>query len=164
MGAAPDEADRLRIASARLRRLLAEHSSPIPVLGWDKSAAAPATKSMAETSIQDRAAQRTARSRSLFKVREDVCAVRQGKPGGRSGYAPKADRDWKAYLAAMESDRKTVDREFRTFRPLTDDVVRGHVLGKQTAGACPLLLDEPCWLLAGGWRYGRLAAGRCGVS
>jgi superfamily II DNA or RNA helicase len=32
--------------------------------------------------------------------------------------------------------------------PLTDDVVRQHLEGKQTIGVYPLLLDETCWFLA----------------
>ena len=148
MEAALDEADRLRIENARLRRLLAEHHIPIPVFGWDNPPAAPVTTPTAETSTQDRAAQRIALYRSLFRGREDVYAVRWENPDGRSGYSPKADRDWKAYLAAKESDRSRVDRQTRTFRPLTDDVVRGHLLGEHTIGVYPLLLDETCWFLA----------------
>ena len=75
-------------------------------------------------------------------------AVRWEKPDGLAGYSPRADRDWKAYLAAKESDRRRVDRQTRTFRPLTDDVLRGHLLGEHTIGVYPLLLDESCWFLA----------------
>jgi hypothetical protein len=61
---------------------------------------------------------------------------------------PKADRDWKSYLSATAEDRKKVDRLTRTYRPLTDDVVRAHLVGEHTAGIYPLLQDETCWLLA----------------
>jgi hypothetical protein len=61
---------------------------------------------------------------------------------------PKADRDWKSYLSAKDEDRKKVDRLTRTYRPLTDDVIHGHLIGEQTVGIYPLLQDETCWLLA----------------
>jgi superfamily II DNA or RNA helicase len=61
---------------------------------------------------------------------------------------PKADRDWKSYLRAKDEERRKVDRLTRKFRPLTDDVVRAHLVGEHTIGIYPLLLDETCWLLA----------------
>jgi len=61
---------------------------------------------------------------------------------------PKADRDWEAYLRAKDEDRKKVDRQTRKFRPLTDEVVRGHLVGDHTIGIYPLLQDETCWFLA----------------
>src|SRR5262249_21177775 len=60
----------------------------------------------------------------------------------------KADRDWKAYLRAKDEDRKKVDRQTRKFRPLTDELVRGHLVGDNTVGIYPLLQDETCWFLA----------------
>ena len=60
----------------------------------------------------------------------------------------KEDRDWKSYLSATAEDRKKVDRQTRTYRPLTDDVVRAHLVGEHTAGLYPLLQDETCWFLA----------------
>ncbi len=61
---------------------------------------------------------------------------------------PKADRDWKSYLRAKDEERRRVDRLTRKFRPLTDDVVRAHLVGEHTVAIYPLLLDETCWLLA----------------
>ena len=94
------------------------------------------------------AEQRIALFRSLFRGRDDVYAIRWENADGRSGYMPKADRDWKSYLSAKDEDRKKVDRLTRTYRPLTDDVVHGHLVGEQTVGIYPLLQDETCWLLA----------------
>ena len=45
-------------------------------------------------------------------------------------------------------DRRKVDRLTRKFRPLTDEVVRGHLVGDHTIGIYPLLQDETCWFLA----------------
>jgi hypothetical protein len=74
--------------------------------------------------------------------------LRWENANGRSGYMPKADRDWEAYLRAKDEDRKKVDRLTRKFRPLTDEVVRGHLVGDHTIGIYPLLQDETCWFLA----------------
>ena len=143
-----EESARLREENSRLRRLLAEHGIPIPTAASNNEAPSPAGELLGERTVPDKAAQRPALFRSLFRGREDVYAVRWEKPDGRAGYAPKADRDWKAYLGARESDRRKVDRQTRKLRPLTDDVVRGHLMGKQTIGIYPLLLDETCWFLA----------------
>ena len=143
-----EESARLREENSRLRRLLAEHGIPIPTAASNNEAPSPAGELLGERTVPDKTAQRLALFRSLFRGREDVYAVRWEKPDGRAGYAPKADRDWKAYLGARESDRRKVDRQTRKLRPLTDDVVRGHLMGKQTIGIYPLLLDETCRFLA----------------
>lgn len=51
-------------------------------------------------------------------------------------------------LSADAALRKKVDRKTRKLLPLTDDVLRQHLEGKQTIGVYPLLLDETCWFLA----------------
>jgi hypothetical protein len=94
------------------------------------------------------AEQRIELFRIFFRGRDDVYAIRWESADGRSGYMPKADRDWKSYLRAKDKDRKRVDRQTRRFRPLTQDVVRGHLVGDHTRGIYPLLQDETCWLLA----------------
>jgi len=92
--------------------------------------------------------QRIALFRNLFRGREDVYAIRWENSDGRAGYMPKADRDWKSHSNAKEQDRKRIDRQTRSYRPLTDDVVRGHLVGDQTVGIYPLLENESCWFLA----------------
>lgn len=67
---------------------------------------------------------------------------------GEWGYVPASIRDWKAVLTADVALRKKVDRKTRKLLPLTDDVLRQHLEGKQTIGVYPLLLDETCWFLA----------------
>ena len=144
----PAELIRLRDENARLRRLLAEHSIPIPPVASSSEALSRAQEKPGNPTLPDRASQRIALFRSLFRGRDDVYAVRWEQPNGRTGYAPKADRNWRAYLDAKESDRKKVDRQTRRFRPLTDDVVRMHLMGEHTIGVYSLLLDETCWFLA----------------
>ena len=142
------ESRSLREENARLRRLLAEHGIPISATSLDNKAPVPTGQPLGDrTTVSGKAEQRIALFRSLFRGREDVYAVRWESADGRSGYAPKADRDWKAYLGAKDGDRKKVDRQTRKFRPLTDEVVRGHLMGEHTIGIYPLLLDETCGTL-----------------
>jgi len=86
--------------------------------------------------------------RSLFRGREDVYAIRWQMKNGEWGYRPDDKKDWKAVLASRPEDRKRIDRETRTFYPLTDDVIRAHLEGKKTIGLYPLMTDETCWFLA----------------
>jgi len=65
------------------------------------------------------AEQRIELFRSLFRGRDDVYAIRWESADRRSGYMPKANRDWKSYLRAKDKDRKKVDRQTRKFRPVT---------------------------------------------
>jgi hypothetical protein len=84
--------------------------------------------------------------RSLFRGREDVYPKRfESLKTGQSGYQPACRNPW--------ADRP----EEREFLPLTDDVVRNHLLGMDpldrsgrdfTIGVYPMLLDETCWFLA----------------
>jgi hypothetical protein len=119
------EMQRLREENARLQRLLQEHGIQIPEIPFtDGIPVAVSAPSGARTPVL-KAEQRIALFRNLFRGRDDVYAVRWENADGRSGYMPKADRDWKAYLRAKDEDRKKVDRQTRKFRPLTDEVVRG---------------------------------------
>ena len=73
-----------------------------------------------------------------------------------AGRAPTGDPDTcprqivtgNRILRAKDEERKKVDRQTRKFRPLTDDVVRAHLVGEHTVGIYPLLQDETCWFLA----------------
>jgi len=143
------ECDRLRKENSRLRQLLTEHGIPIPAI----QTSGPTLVQSVGTAIDavshaSDSKTKIALFRSLFRGREDVYAVRWENPDGRTGYMPKADRDWKAYYATRPEDRKKVDRKTRTFHPLTDEVVRQHLAGELTVGAYPLLPDETCWFLA----------------
>ena len=138
---------RLREENARLRRLLAAHGIPVPTLHEDERAVQTNVTVQAE-SKEERARKRIALFRTLFRGREDVYARRWENPDGRSGYSPAALKDWKTINASKPEDRKKVDRITRKFLPLTDTVVENHLLGKETVGIYPLLLEETCWFLA----------------
>jgi len=151
---------RLREENARLRRLLAVHSIPIPQL---PAANPPTTVEPAPpVDKEERARQRIALFRSLFRGREDVYARRWENSDGRHGYMPVVVKDWKAINKSRPEDRKKVDQKTRRFLPLTDAVIEDHLLGKETIGVYALLPDETCWFLAADfdkttWEYDSLA-------
>ncbi len=133
---------RLEDENQRLRALLTENGIDLPVGPAEAKPQTPSARSTLNT------AQKIALFRSLFRGREDVYAQRWESPDGRSGYSPKTERDWKAYYAAKPEDRKRVDKETRKNIPLTDEAIHAHLVGQQTLGVYPLLLDETCWFLA----------------
>ncbi|MCI0663454.1 MAG: DEAD/DEAH box helicase, partial [Acidobacteria bacterium] len=84
--------------------------------------------------------------RSLFRGREDVYALRWVSKNGRSGYSPAGTREWEQSVAGTYKLKK--DLQNREYFPLTDEVIRHHLIGKCTVGIYPLLSDETCWFLA----------------
>jgi hypothetical protein len=100
---------RPREENVRLRGLLQEHGIQIPVQSTNEIPVTTSVLPSAHAPVL-KAEQRIALFRSLFHGREDVYALRWENADGRSGYMPKADRDWKAYLRAKDQDRKKVDR------------------------------------------------------
>ena len=139
---------RLREENARLRRLLAVHSIPIPQLPAENPPPTKTAKPSPPVDKEERARQRIALFRSLFRGREDVYARRWENADGRHGYMPAVVKDWKAINKSRPEDRKKVDQKTRKFLPLTDAVIENHLLGKETIGVYALLPDETCWFLA----------------
>ncbi len=143
---ARQESERLRAENARLRAMLgipdsaAEGNNP-PEICLMKT---PDSRA-AEALTQER---KVALFRSLFRGREDVYATRWERKDGQSGYSPAGVMDWRAIHAARPEERKKVARKTRVLQPLTDDMVRDHLTGKQTIGIYPLLPDESCWFIA----------------
>ena len=80
---------------------------------------------------------------SLFRGREDVYATRWEGRSGRTGYSPAGIREWDKALHS----RKKSFRHSKLF-PLSEEVIRDHLLGKQTIGVYPLLQDDTCWFVA----------------
>ena len=106
--------------------------------------------------------------RSLFRGREDVYARRfESRRTGRSGYAPACVNEW--VRGICEKPRiKCALCPNRRFVPVTDDVVRWHLQGRDdsgqafVAGVYSLLLDETCFFLAvdfdnAGWQADAVA-------
>ncbi|CAN5494782.1 DEAD/DEAH box helicase [soil metagenome] len=92
--------------------------------------------------------------RSLFRGREDVYPRRfESQRTGRAGYAPACGNEW--VRGICEKPRiKCADCAHRAFLPITDEVVRWHLSGKDAhgkafvAGVYPMLVDETCFFLA----------------
>jgi superfamily II DNA or RNA helicase len=93
--------------------------------------------------------------RTLFRGREDVYARRyESVRTGKTGYFP-ASRT-KGGRRVKKPGAGSGDLEIRDFLPLTDEVIRNHLLGRDSQsrskrefaiGIYPLLLDETCWFL-----------------
>ena len=92
--------------------------------------------------------------RSLFRGREDVYPRRfVSRRTGKTGYAPACAHEWVRGLC--EKPRvKCADCRQRRFLPVTDEVIRWHLSGRDgeghpfVAGIYPLLPDETCHFLA----------------
>lgn len=100
------------------------------------------------------AATKIALFRSLFRGREDVYPRRfESRKTGKSGYAPACANEW--VRGICEKPRiKCAVCPHRRFLPVTDDVIRWHLSGRDdsgqpfVAGVYPMLLDETCFFLA----------------
>jgi superfamily II DNA or RNA helicase len=94
--------------------------------------------------------------RSLFRGREDVYPRRfESLKTGKQGYAPVCRNEWVNGICEKPKIR-CEDCKHRAFLPVTDNVVRNHLLGMDsqdrsgrdfTIGVYPMLLDETCWFL-----------------
>jgi hypothetical protein len=111
---------RLREENARLRRLLAVHSIPIPQLAPENPPPAKAVETVRPVDREARARRGIALFRSLFRGREAVYARRWDNDDGRHGYVPAALKDWKAINESRPEDRKKVGQKTRKFLPVTE--------------------------------------------
>ncbi len=95
--------------------------------------------------------------RGLFRGREDVYPRRfESRKTGKSGYQPACRNEWAR--GTCEKPRiRCEDCSHREFLPLTAEVVRNHLLGRDSQdrsnrdfviGVYPMLPDETCWFLA----------------
>ncbi len=113
--------------------------------------------------LQSPAQAKVALFRRLFRGREDVYARRfESRKTGKSGYAPACGNEW--IRGICEKPRiRCADCSHQRFLPVTEDVIRWHLSGRDdarqpfVAGVYPMLLDETCFFLAAdfdktGWR------------
>src|SRR5437773_516068 len=92
--------------------------------------------------------------RNLFRGREDVYPRRfESRKTNKSGYAPACANEW--VRGVCEKPRiKCSECPNRRFLPVTNDVMRWHLSGRDyvgrdfVMGVYPMLLDETCWFLA----------------
>jgi hypothetical protein len=92
--------------------------------------------------------------RGLFRGRDDVYPRRfESRKTGKSGYSPACANEWVRGLCDKRSV-KCAQCSNRRFLPVTDDVVRWHLSGRDQAdrdfvmGIYPMLQDETCYFLA----------------
>ena len=92
--------------------------------------------------------------RSLFRGRDDVYPRRfESRKTGKSGYQPACANQWARGLCEKPKV-KCADCPNRRFLPVTDEVVRWHLSGRDdegrdfVMGAYPMLQDETCFFLA----------------
>jgi len=84
--------------------------------------------------------------KDLFRGRDDVYAVRWEGRNGKTGYSPAGDKEWDQAPPSGRGPKKSF-RITRLFS-LSEEVIRDHLLGKQTIGVYPLLADDTCWFVA----------------
>ncbi len=92
--------------------------------------------------------------RSLFCGRQDVYPRRfENQRTGRAGYAPACGNEW-AHGICEKPRINCAACPNRAFLPVTDEVIRWHLSGKDghgkdfIAGVYPMLADETCYFLA----------------
>ena len=89
--------------------------------------------------------------RSLFKGREDVYPkLWISKNGDRKGYMPACNNDGSYTLCGKRRIPriKCGDCDQQAYIPVSDEVIRDHLQGKQTVGVYPMLPDDTCRFLA----------------
>jgi superfamily II DNA or RNA helicase/very-short-patch-repair endonuclease len=92
--------------------------------------------------------------RTLFRAREDVYPRRfESRKTGRAGYSPACGNEW--VRGICEKPRiKCSECPHQRFLPITDEVIRWHLSGRDDQGGAfvmgvyPMLLDETCFFLA----------------
>lgn len=99
-------------------------------------------------------AEKIALFRSLFRGREDVYPRRfESRKTNKTGYAPACANEW--VRGVCEKPKiKCAECPHRRFLPVTDQVIRYHLSGRDelerdfVMGVYPMLLDETCLFLA----------------
>jgi superfamily II DNA or RNA helicase len=127
-----------------------DHASRLSPKPLDNEETAPVTKQSSES-------EKISLFRSLFKGREDVYPRRfESRRTGKAGYQPACRNEWVKGIC-KKPEVKCNECENREFLPLTDEVIRNHLMGVDpknrykdnfTIGTYPLLLDETCWFVA----------------
>jgi hypothetical protein len=100
--------------------------------------------------------QKIALFRSLFRGREDVYPRRfESKRTGKSGFQPVCRNEWIRPIC-QKPKIKCGECENRDLMPLSDDVIRNHLIGIDPSdryrrefviGVYLMLVDETCWFL-----------------
>ena len=83
---------------------------------------------------------------SLFKVRDEVFAIRWEKDG-KSGYTPAYDLNWDEYARHKASGGNLNDFPNKQYAKLTEQRIINHLIGKEIIGVYPLLADNSSWFI-----------------
>jgi len=89
--------------------------------------------------------------RSLFRGREDVYPrLWVSRNGERKGYSPACANDGHYSLCGKRKTPRIrcCDCNHQAYIPVDEQVIRGHLQGKQVIGVYPLLPDDTCHFLA----------------
>lgn len=84
--------------------------------------------------------------KSLFQGRDDVYARRWGKDT-KSGWSPAYAFDWDEFNAHRAHGGTIKDFKNKTLIPFTNEVIRGHIEGKETIGIYPILSDNTSYFV-----------------
>lgn len=82
---------------------------------------------------------------SIFKVREDICAVRwESSKSGKTGYSPYCKNEWRQGVCGKIKGVKCKDCKYQDFFVLDENTMRLHFLGKKVLGGYPLNKSNLC--------------------
>ena len=84
---------------------------------------------------------------SLFHGRTDIYARRWEKDG-RSGYSPAYEFNWDEFMAHKRLGGSLKDFKNKRLLPLTNEVIKKHLIGSQVVGIYPVLPDNVSYFLA----------------
>jgi superfamily II DNA or RNA helicase len=141
------ECERLRKENADLRLRLGEPPADCPpIVGAEPSLDHQKTQPSATVTADSRPELKVSLFTNLFRGRDDVYAVRWEGRNGRTGYSPAGIREWNPATSPGRGQKRSF-RHSRLF-PLSEEVIRDHLLGRQTIGVYPLLQDDTCWFVA----------------
>lgn len=140
------ECERLREENALLRLRVGQATDVRDSNAHQSSAHNKSIKTPAFVTAESRPELKVSLFRSLFRGRDDVYALRWEGRSGKKGYSPAGIRDWD-HAGSADQGHKRSFRHSKLF-PLSEEVIRDHLTGKQTIGIYPLLQDDTCCFVA----------------
>ena len=140
------ECERLREENARLRLRIGEApEGAYQDVERPRSNGEVKAPSSATVTADSRPDVKVSLFKDLFRGRDDVYAVRWEGRNGTTGYSPAGDKEWNHAPSSGRGPKKSF-RIAKLFS-LSEEVIRDHLLGRQTIGVYPLLQDDSCWFV-----------------
>jgi superfamily II DNA or RNA helicase len=137
-----DELRQLRAENTRLVALLDAHG-----IDWRVPEPTSTPAAAGPEAVQLAIADKIALFRRLFRGRSDVYPIRWESKAGKSGYSPTCANEWKPGICGKPRI-KCSECGNRLLIPLSDSIIRNHLVGHHTIGVYPLLADDTCHFLA----------------